>query len=105
MYSTYLIGAFGGLALISFLFLAFFYVSNRHRPLGEARSRPPKDDIETDFILDTIEDGVVMIDNNNQIRVFNPAASRISGWPGSEALGLDYRMVLPLVDEKGQAIA
>jgi two-component system, OmpR family, sensor histidine kinase VicK len=105
MYSTYLIGALGGLALIMGLFLALYYISNRHRPLGEAKGHPKKEDIETDFILDTIEDGVVLVDQNNQIKVFNPAASRISGWPSAEALGLDYRMVLPLVDEKGQGIA
>src|SRR6266576_4910567 len=46
-----------------------------------------------------------MVDENSQIKLFNPAASQISGWPAEEALGLDYRMVLPLVDDKGQGIS
>ncbi|HET6863627.1 MAG TPA: ATP-binding protein [Candidatus Saccharimonadales bacterium] len=62
-------------------------------------------DIETGFILDTIEDGVVMITADSRIHLFNPAASRISGWPPQEAIGNDYRNILRLVDNKGQALA
>ncbi|HET7827847.1 MAG TPA: ATP-binding protein [Candidatus Saccharimonadales bacterium] len=61
--------------------------------------------IETGFILDTIEDGVVMITADGRIHLFNPAAGRISGWPPQEAVGLDYRNVLRLVDAQGQAAA
>jgi PAS domain S-box-containing protein len=60
-------------------------------------------DIETGFILDTIEDGVVMITADGNIHLFNPAAGRISGWPPAEAIGLNYRNVLRLTDAKGQA--
>lgn len=59
--------------------------------------------LKSDIILNAIEDGVVTVDTNNVIRVFNPAASRISGWPQKEAEGLDFHLVLKLVDEKGNA--
>lgn len=58
--------------------------------------------VSSDFILGAIEDGVVMVNHDNTIRLFNPAASRITGWPAAEAVGLDYHSVLPLLDEKGQ---
>lgn len=61
--------------------------------------------IEAEFILDTIEDGVVMITADGIIHMFNPAAGRISGWPPAEAVGLDYKTVLGLVDDKGQPVA
>ncbi len=63
-----------------------------------------KEDIEADFILDTIEDGVVMISRDGLVHLFNEAAGKISGWGPKEAMGLDYRLVLPLADNKGQAL-
>jgi PAS domain S-box-containing protein len=61
--------------------------------------------VSSDFILGAIEDGVVMVNSDNIIHLFNPAASTITGWPAAEAIGLDYHSVLPLLDEKGQPMA
>ena len=61
-------------------------------------------DIEADFILDTIEDGVVMISHDGLLHLFNDAAGKISGWAPKEAISLDYRLVIALVDDKGQPI-
>ena len=60
--------------------------------------------LSSEFILNAIEDGVVMVEADNLIHLFNPAASMISGWPGAEAVGLEYHSVLPLVDEHGTAV-
>jgi PAS domain S-box-containing protein len=70
----------------------------------KSRSNGLQEDIEADFILDTIEDGVVMIGADGLIHMCNPAAGKISGWAPAEAVGLDYKGVLKLVDEKGQAL-
>ncbi|OVE78642.1 hypothetical protein BVY00_02285 [bacterium G20] len=58
----------------------------------------------SEFILGAIEDGVVMVGPDNMIHLFNPAASTITSWPASEAIGLEYQSVLQLVDEHGKAI-
>ena len=101
MYNSYLIGALGGLGLITILFLAFSYLSQRpgpkHKPVTQ-------DDIEADFILDTIEDGVVLVSQDGIIHLFNPAAAKITGWPPTEAIKLNFKAVLALVDEKGQPL-
>src|SRR5437868_1177820 len=101
MDNTYLIGALGTLALITFLFLALSYISQRNHPHKKS-TRP--EDIETDFILDTIEDGVVMVTADGIVHLFNPAAARISGWGPQEAVGLNYKDVIKLVDDKGQPV-
>lgn len=58
--------------------------------------------MSSDFILGSIEDGVAMVGRDNIIHLFNPAASKITGWPPEEAIGLDYRNVLALVNERGE---
>ncbi len=56
---------------------------------------------KSDIILNTIEDGVVFIDPNKTIQIFNPGASNITGWPAKEAIGLDFHSVIKLIDAKG----
>ncbi len=57
----------------------------------------------SDFILSVIQDGVVMVNRENLIQLFNPGASAITGWPANEAVGLDFHNVLPITDEHGVA--
>ncbi|MBA3757647.1 PAS domain-containing protein [Candidatus Saccharibacteria bacterium] len=59
----------------------------------------------SDFILSAIADGVVMVGKDNKIHLLNPAASDITGWPPSEAVGLDFHNILNLVNEKGEPCA
>lgn len=60
--------------------------------------------INSDFILSTIEDGVMMAGKDGAIHLFNPAAGTITGWPPNEALGANFATILSVVDKKGQAI-
>lgn len=59
--------------------------------------------LKSDIILNAIEDGVILIDTSNTIRVLNPAAARIIGWDPSEATNIDFHSVLKIVDERGNA--
>ena len=54
------------------------------------------------IILEAIEDGVMLVDKNGIIQLFNPGAVKISGWPVEEARKLDYKSVLKLVNDKGE---
>jgi PAS domain S-box-containing protein len=69
------------------------------------KAQAAQPNIEADFILDTIEDGVVMISQDGLVHLFNEAAGKISGWPPKEAINLNYKTVLPLVDKKDKALA
>ncbi len=57
-----------------------------------------------EIIINNIEDGVVLIDKDGTIRSFNPAASKISGWPIDEATGINIAQVMKLTDEKGEIV-
>ncbi|MCA9324163.1 HAMP domain-containing histidine kinase [Candidatus Saccharibacteria bacterium] len=59
---------------------------------------------KADIIINSIDDGVILIDSINVIHVFNPSASTMTGWPANEALGLDYRSIVKFVDDKGTSI-
>lgn len=57
---------------------------------------------QSEIILNVIEDGVMLLDEQKTIRSFNPAAARVTGWQQKDAIGVDYSSVITLVDAKGQ---
>jgi PAS domain S-box-containing protein len=61
--------------------------------------------LSSDFILGAIEDGVVMVGRDSIVHLFNPAASTITGWQASEAVGLDFHSVVNIINDKGDSLA
>ncbi len=57
---------------------------------------------KSEIILNSIDDGVVLIDNQRVIHLFNNAAQNITGWQQKDTLGLDCASVMKFVDEKNQ---
>lgn len=60
--------------------------------------------LKGDIILNTIGDGVVLLDEQQVIRLFNPAATTVTGWKREEAEGLDWRSVFQFVNSKGEPV-
>lgn len=57
--------------------------------------------VQAEILIDSITDGIVVTDTNNQITLFNKGAAAMTEWPVEEAMGIDARTVLPLLaDEK-----
>ncbi len=57
---------------------------------------------KSDIIVNSIDDAVIMVDDQNVVHVFNPGASKLTGWTATEAENLDYRSLIKFVDEKNQ---
>jgi PAS domain S-box-containing protein len=55
-------------------------------------------------IIDNIEDGVVLIDNKQQIVLMNPAAGALFGWKPDDAAGISAATVIKFVLEKGDPL-
>jgi PAS domain S-box-containing protein len=59
---------------------------------------------KSDIILSTIEDGVVFVDEQGTVRVFNKGASTITGWTREDAIGLDWKSVFTFINSKGEPV-
>lgn len=57
---------------------------------------------KSEIILNSIGDGVILLDSEQTIQLFNPAAGRITGWEPKEATGIDHKLVIQLQNEKGE---
>ena len=63
------------------------------------------DSLKFKIIIDNIEDGVILIDDQQVIQLINPGAATICGWNAEEAVGIDVQAVIQLVNDKGEAYA
>jgi two-component system, OmpR family, sensor histidine kinase VicK len=56
--------------------------------------------MKSTILLNSIDDAIILIDADNKIQSFNPAAAALTGWAMEEANGIDYRSVVKLTDDK-----
>lgn len=55
-------------------------------------------------IIDNIEDGVIMVDQERVVQLINPGGATLCGWSADEATGINVSNILKLVNEKGEPI-
>lgn len=79
------------LALVFVASLLYFILKNQE----DIRSERDREQM----FLDSIGDGVVAIDRNWNITLWNRAASTISGWSGREVIGKQFRSVVKFLKE------
>jgi PAS domain S-box-containing protein len=63
------------------------------------------DTLKFKVIIDNIEDGVILIDDQQVIQLINPGAATICGWNADEAVGINVQAVIQLVNDKGESYA
>lgn len=59
---------------------------------------------KSEVIIDAIGDGVITINSNGLIQLINPAAQALIGWSKQDALTLNYKSVLQLVNQKNEEL-
>jgi PAS domain S-box-containing protein len=97
----------GGASLVVIVGFVLFVLlkkpggSGRHHSAKGLASSLSNEKMKSEIILNSIEDGVVLLDEQQIIQLFNPAAGVLTGWDPKEAMGLNYKGVLQLTDDKG----
>jgi len=61
--------------------------------------------LKSTIILNAIEDGVMLIDDQQVVQLFNPGAATITGWSSADATGLSWTAVFKIVNNKGETIS
>jgi len=57
---------------------------------------------KSEVVINAIADGVIALNGKGAIQLINPAAQQITGWGKQDALTLDYKSILKLIDKKEQ---
>lgn len=98
---------FGGLILAAGAYYgALAVVSKRSHPVSSAPLSGAVDSkINADVLLQSVADGVILVDTTGKITLINPAAAEMVGWKATEAQGLNANAVFKLAQEDGKDIA
>jgi len=76
-----------------------------HGTKGDALASKLRDaQARSEIILNSIEDGVVFVDSQGVVQLFNPGAAHTTGWDAGDAVGLDWKSVFTFWDKKGEAV-
>lgn len=59
---------------------------------------------KSEVVINAIADGVIAVNSQGVIQLINPAAQQIIGWGKQDALALDYKSVLKLLDKNGNDV-
>jgi PAS domain S-box-containing protein len=62
------------------------------------------DSLKFKAIVENIEEGVILLDDQMVIQLINPGAAKICDWKADEATGISADNVLQLVNEKGELL-
>ncbi len=60
--------------------------------------------LRSSIIINAIDDGVILVDDQQTIQLFNPGASLITGWAAGDATGLQWQAVFKFVNNKGEPV-
>lgn len=98
-------------AAVAILVVAPLVRKLKHKGTGKASSTSVTlannlrdEKLKSSIILNAIEDGVVLVDDQQVIQLFNPGAGNISGWTIEEAMGLSWASVFKFVNNKGETV-
>ena len=100
-----------GLAIILPLVIGYFIWSRRFQvqdkssaAVSELAEELTQESSKSEIITNAIADGVLLINAKGAIQLINPAALRIIGWGNEDAIGLDYRSVLKIIDSANTVV-
>jgi PAS domain S-box-containing protein len=65
-------------------------------PISNLSERLTEESTKSDIIINSIADGVVVVNDKGHIQLINPSAQQITGWDAHDALDLDYHSILKL---------
>jgi len=92
----------GGFILVG-ICIALWRIGNKKTPSVAVAHAPTSilGDHRSENILEAVSDGVVVINPQGIITLFNTAAGYLAGWKPKDALNIDHRSVFKLCDQHG----
>lgn len=91
-------------AILSYYFWRKRYISLQNAQIAKLSGQLQNKEQQADILIQSIADGIIVIDTEGNITNMNPSAAKMTGWPVNEALGLDVLSVVKLSDEDGNEI-
>ncbi len=103
----YSVGAVFGsyvLAALSYLAWRTKFIDQESAQVAKLSGDLKSKQQQTAILIQSISDGMIVINTEGKISMLNPSASKMTGWPIDEATGIDVQLVVKLQRENGEKI-
>lgn len=91
-------------ATLGWLFWKDKFVSVQEQKVNQLSGMLKGNQQQSNILIQSIADGIVMINTEGKITLFNPAASTMTEWPIADATGVDIQLVAKLQKEDGSEV-
>ena len=92
------------LSLLAYFFWKGRFVSIEVQKVNQLSGMLRSNQQQSEILIQSIADGIVVINNEGKITLINPAAGNMTGWTITDALGVDAELVMKLTREDGSEI-
>lgn len=104
-----LFGTIGIAVLFVVCFISHFfwrkqYVSADSATVKKLSGQLKSKQQQAEVLLQSITDGIILINNEGKIGLMNMAASKMTEWPVDEGTGIDIKSVIKLAEEDGKEL-
>lgn len=101
----FLAGANAASALAAYhFFWRARYINVQDRAVSQLSGMLQSNRQQSEILIQSIADGVIVINTEGKINLMNPAAAEMTEWPVQEATGVDAQLVVKLHKENGSEI-
>ncbi|HSX17098.1 MAG TPA: ATP-binding protein [Patescibacteria group bacterium] len=90
---------------LGYLFWRGRFVSQKEQQMSRLSGMLRSNQEQSAILIQSIADGVIVINTEGKITLINPAAASMTQWPVSEAMGIDVQLVVKVTTEKGEELA
>lgn len=80
------------------------YKRQENKRLAQLSGMLANKDQQAEILIESIADGIVIINTEGKISLMNTVAAEMSEWPIDEALGIDVQLVMKMKTEAGKDI-
>ncbi len=104
---VYVIGIEAIVVALSCFLFRHQYVQTSHESnrIQRLDSLLKEEQVKSEILIASIADGVVVVDREGTIQLFNPAASAMTGWHSEEAIGIDNRSIFSFYDDQDHNVS
>lgn len=90
--------------LAGFLFWRGRFIDSQEQAVSQLSGMLQSNKRQSETLIESLADGVVVINTEGKINLLNSAAARMVEWPINEATGIDAQLVVKLTQENGSEI-
>lgn len=88
-------------SIISQFFWRRLYTDHDSIRVASLRGQLKANEQQSEILVQSLTDGVLLLDTEGAISLMNPAAALMTGWSVEDATGTDYRSVIKIKNEDG----